>query len=131
MIKITLLVLVAGIAMGQSVTGGISGQVQDPSGAGIAQTKLSLTNLETGERRSADSGDTGAYSFVAVAPGRYRIEAEHEGFKKVTEQPIEVRVQQFVALDLTLTDRAGNRIGAGGRQDFSARPPDQFSESGG
>ncbi|PYT10227.1 MAG: hypothetical protein DMG59_29240, partial [Acidobacteria bacterium] len=44
----------------------------------------------------------GLYTFAAVSPGRYRLEAEIRGFKRFVQEPIEVRVQQFVTLNPVL-----------------------------
>jgi hypothetical protein len=92
----------AAISSGQTFTGGVSGVVADQSGAMVSDATLTLTNRDTGERRSVKSSQSGTYSFAAVPPGRYRLEVEHGGFKKVTQEPVEVRVQQFVSLDVML-----------------------------
>jgi hypothetical protein len=97
-----MVLLTLGVMAGQTFTGGVSGLVKDQSGAGVAQASLVLVNLDTGERRTAESGETGNYSFTAVPPGRYRLEVERSGFKKTSEEPIEVRVQQFVSVDPTM-----------------------------
>jgi hypothetical protein len=43
------------------------------------------------------SDDRGLFSFTALQPARYRLEAERAGFKRFVLEPIEVRVQLFVS----------------------------------
>ncbi|MCI0627646.1 MAG: TonB-dependent receptor [Acidobacteria bacterium] len=96
---LTFLLLFLGAVYAQTFTGGVSGTVKDPSGAVVPQTRLVLTNLDTNEKREAESNDSGFYSFSALPPGRYRLETEKSGFKKFAQEPVEVRVQQFVEID--------------------------------
>src|SRR5882672_4771149 len=97
-----LLALSVGLGLAQTSTGGISGTVRDSSGAGVPQAKLTLTNLDTNGRREQESDERGLFSFTALPPARYRLEAERAGFKKFIEEPIEVRVQLFVAVQPVL-----------------------------
>jgi len=95
-------VLLAGRALAQTSTGGISGTVKDSTGAVAPQTQLTLTNLDTNEKREQKSDDRGLFSFTALAPARYRLEAERAGFKQFVLEPIEVRVQLFVSIQPVL-----------------------------
>src|SRR5438876_77818 len=91
-----------GLGLAQTSTGGISGTVRDSSGAGVPQARLTLTNLDTNARREQESDEHGIFSFTSLPPARYRLEAERTGFKKFVEEPIEVRVQLFVAVQPVL-----------------------------
>ena len=91
--------LLVSIAVAQTFTGGITGVVTDPGGSVIPGAQVRLTNLDTNENRQGATNDVGEYTFTALAPGRYRIVLEHPGFKRFVEEPIEVRVQQFVGLN--------------------------------
>src|ERR1051325_11111758 len=86
----------------QTFTGGVSGEVKDSKAAVIPGVVLTLTNLDTNEGRTQVSNEHGLYTFAAVSPGRYRLEAEIRGFKRFVQEPIEVRVQQFVTLNPVL-----------------------------
>jgi hypothetical protein len=94
--------LLVSIAVAQTFTGGITGIVTDPGGSVVPGAQVRLTNLDTNETRQASSNDVGECTFTALPPGRYRIVLEHPGFKRFVEEPIEVRVQQFVALNAKL-----------------------------
>jgi hypothetical protein len=87
---------------GQSTYGSITGSVSDPSGAAITDARVTLTNLGTAEKRTQPTGTDGLYSFVNLIPGNYRIEAEKPGFKRVTQEPVVVQVQQNSKIDLAL-----------------------------
>ena len=93
------LLFLARVAPAQTSTGGLTGVVTDPGGAVIPGAALRPTNFDTNEARQQTSNEVGAYTFTALAPGRYRLALEHAGFKRFVEEPIEVRVQQFVTLD--------------------------------
>src|SRR5437764_14240136 len=94
----SLSVLLVGAALAQTSTGGVSGTVRDASGAVAPQAQLTLTNLETHERREQKSDERGLFSFTALQPARYRLEAAREDFKTCVLEPVEARVQLFVAL---------------------------------
>jgi hypothetical protein len=102
---ITLLALTLALAClstAQTSTGGIAGTITDPAGSLIPAAALKLTNLDTNEIRTQVSNDTGGYTFAALPPGRYKLEVEHPGFKRFVQEPIEVRVQQFITLNAAL-----------------------------
>src|SRR5215471_7301017 len=112
-LSILLLAIAAGA---QTFTGGITGVVTDPGGAVVPGAALRLTNLDTNEARRQSSNDTGVYTFTALTPGRYRLALEHPGFKRFVEEPIEVRVQQFVTLEANLeVGQATQTVEVGGQ----------------
>jgi hypothetical protein len=87
---------------GQSTYGSITGVVTDPSGAAIGDARVTLTNLGTAEKRIQPTGSDGLYSFVNLIPGNYRIEVEKQGFKRITQEPVVVQVQQSSKIDVAL-----------------------------
>jgi hypothetical protein len=101
--KSILLALSAALVAAQTFTGGVSGTIRDSSGGVIPQVEVKLRNLDTNDLRVQTTNEQGYYSFVAVPPGRYRLEAERTGFSRFVREPIEIRVQQFVSLDAVLT----------------------------
>src|SRR6266436_2192227 len=87
---------------GQSTYGSITGLVTDPSGAAITDARVTLTNLGTAEKRIQPTGSDGLYSFVNLIPGNYRIEVDKQGFKRITQEPVVVQVQQSSKIDVAL-----------------------------
>src|SRR5215510_12468134 len=73
--------LLAGSASAQ-FTGNIQGTVEDPSGAAVPQAKVSLLNLATQATAATTTDATGAFRFLSLAPGAYKITAEAAGFAK-------------------------------------------------
>ena len=68
-----LMILAFGIsAMTQSNKGAIVGTVKDPNDALVANTKITVTNVKTGEVRGAESGDEGTYTVTNLEPGMYK-----------------------------------------------------------
>ncbi len=107
------ILLLAGLALLAQTVGEITGQVGDPSGAGVPNAVLTLTNTTTNAIRQADSNEQGLYTFPSVPPGIYNIKVEHPGFKTTTSNNVEVQVQQTVRLDFTLQVGQVSRIGRG------------------
>jgi hypothetical protein len=93
--------LLSGLSVIGQTLGDISGQVADPSGAGVPNSVVTLTNTATNAVRSASTNEQGLYTFTSVPPGIYNLKVEHPGFKTVTSN-VEVQVQQSVRLDMTL-----------------------------
>jgi Carboxypeptidase regulatory-like domain len=86
----------------QNVYGTIAGTVTDPSAAAIANATVTLTNLDTNEKHNIETDASGNYTFVNILPGRYKVEAEKSGFKKVVRQPILVQIESGLKVDLTV-----------------------------
>jgi hypothetical protein len=83
-------------------TGGITGTVQDSSGAVIVGAQVTLTNEATGVKTTVKSTSTGTYVFDAVKPGTYTIEAQATGFEKYINRGEMVHVQQVLTIDFSL-----------------------------
>src|SRR6267378_3362529 len=96
------LVVVSPPSRAQSTYGTVNGSVTDSSGAAIADAQVALTNLSTSEKRTQSTGSDGFYSFVNLNPGRYKIDVEKPGFKRITRPEVVVDVQQTVRIDLAM-----------------------------
>ncbi len=68
-------------APAQTISGTITGTVQDPSGNVIAGARVTLVSERTGEARQGLSADNGAFTFPALPPGLYTVKVEHSGFR--------------------------------------------------
>ncbi len=86
----------------QGASGRVLGRVADPTGAVLAQVKITLTNEATGISRDALTSESGDYSFVEVTPGTYTVQFELAGFKKNVQKGVIVDVNQVVTLNSTL-----------------------------
>jgi Carboxypeptidase regulatory-like domain len=86
----------------QSTFGSVAGSVTDTSGAAITDATVTLTNLGTSEKRTANSGADGLFTFVNVTPGDYRVDVEKQGFKHFVRNPVTVQVQQDTHVEAAL-----------------------------
>jgi len=91
-----------GSAFGQSTSGRVLGRVADPTGAVLANVKVTLTNDATGVSRTVQTNSSGDYNFVEVQPGVYTVGFEMSGFKKNIQKAVNVDVNQVVTLNSTL-----------------------------
>ena len=96
------LVLMLPPAFAQSTGGRIIGRVSDTMGAVIADASVLLINESTGTTRAVQTNASGDYVLLEVAPGTYRLEFEHPGFKRGTQRAITVDINQVVTLNHTL-----------------------------
>jgi len=94
--------LLSGLSLMGQTLGEITGQVVDPSGAGVPDSVVTLTNTATNAARTTNSNEQGLYTFPSVPPGGYNVRVEHPGFKTASTNNVEVQVQQSLRLDLTL-----------------------------
>src|ERR1700733_10124633 len=68
------LVVAASLSLyGQSTYGTVDGSVVDRAGAAVTGAQVTLTNTGTQEKHTQPTGNEGAYQFVNVIPGEYRI----------------------------------------------------------
>jgi len=79
-------------AWGQATTS-LRGAVTDPSGSALHGAQVTVVNSSTGFARTATSGAGGAYVFVELLPGVYRLSVEASGFKKYEETDVVLRVE--------------------------------------
>lgn len=86
----------------QQNLGIIVGRVVDPSAAVIGGATVTLTNEETGVRRTATTAGAGNYAFGGLPFGTYDIVAEAKGFRKLVQKGIRVYVGESLTIDLAL-----------------------------
>ncbi|MFY9560199.1 MAG: carboxypeptidase regulatory-like domain-containing protein [Terriglobales bacterium] len=86
----------------QSTGGRILGRVADPTGAVLANVKVTLTNEATGVSSSTNTNSSGDYVFPQVSVGTYRMEFDLTGFKKNLQRAVNVDLNQVVTLNSVL-----------------------------
>lgn len=84
------------------VTGQILGTALDTSGAAVPGVKVVATNLDTNLSQQAVTSVSGEYRFLSLPLGRYKIEAELQGFQKFVEDNIVLSVNQQRRVDLRM-----------------------------
>jgi hypothetical protein len=80
-------------------TSAIIGQVSDASGAAVMGAMVTVTNKETGLRRSASTDDSGRFSFPQLKPGVYSVKAEAQGFEPQQNDAVSAGLGQKQPVD--------------------------------
>src|SRR6267154_774951 len=87
--RLTAVCLVAALSLllpallcAQGTSGRIIGRVADPSGAVLANVKVTLVNEGTNVSRDALTNVNGDYDLIEVPVGNYRLGLNLTGFKK-------------------------------------------------
>ncbi len=97
-----LIVLSVAIAVSaQSDSARLTGTITDPQGAMVANATITLTNTGTGRVLTMQSGADGNYSFNAVPPGKYHVQAKQAAFTTMTAD-ITLQVSQVQGLNFKL-----------------------------
>ena len=90
-------------AHAQVDTGAISGVVRDATGAVIISATVKITQSDTGIASTFVTNGDGFYSAPSLRIGKYDIEVAMPGFATETRKDIELRVQDRLNLDFTLS----------------------------
>jgi hypothetical protein len=93
-------VLFAAQALAQEAT--IVGTVTDPSGAAVANAKVTVTNLDTNLSRNLTTNDSGQYTAVDIHIGHYNIKVETSGFKTAERKGLTLQVGDRARADFQL-----------------------------
>jgi hypothetical protein len=102
-VKLVLLVVTAlGAAWCQSREGAITGIVTDSSKAAVPQVEIAVRNLGTNIAAKARTSEAGTYTVLGLAPGRYELTAERQGFRTYKRTNITVEVEQIIRQDIEL-----------------------------
>jgi hypothetical protein len=80
----------------------ISGTILDASGAVVANTLVTATEVDTKAERTGRTDAGGHYLFSQVNPGTYRVKVRLAGFADAESGPTPVGVGRNVALNFTL-----------------------------
>jgi len=93
--------VLTGIGAAQQLTGSLEGTIKDTTGGLLPGTAVELRNVATGIVQSQVAGIAGYYSFSAVPPGVYKVQASLKGFRTVI-QDVTVELNKTARADFTL-----------------------------
>jgi hypothetical protein len=96
------LMLVPAMVANAQYGAGIQGTVTDKTGAVIPGAKITITSLETGRTQQTVASGEGFYRFSSLLPGRYKVTAELDGFKKMELESVTVSAEAVSGVDLTM-----------------------------
>jgi len=91
MVVLFLAFLAGSTGLAQTSKGILTGTVRDTSGAVVANAKITVTSVDTGEVRSLTSTSQGAFRAEAIPPGLYSIHVEAATFSSLDVKDIRVQ----------------------------------------
>jgi hypothetical protein len=92
----------SGTLSAQQVFGSIVGAVTDPSGAAVANAKVTVTDIQKGTKSDVTTNESGNYTKGQLIPGQYQVSIEASGFQKSVSNPITVQVDAVARFDVTM-----------------------------
>src|SRR5260370_14809139 len=102
-IALCILALVTASAHGQVLTTGtISGTVTDRSGAAVPKAQVTVSNTNTGIKRTTESNSEGYYVVPLLDHGTYVVTIAAKGFETVSREGITVAVSRSALVDFRL-----------------------------
>ncbi|MGH9382932.1 MAG: carboxypeptidase regulatory-like domain-containing protein [Vicinamibacterales bacterium] len=96
-----LLVIVA-VAEAQQGGSAIRGRITDQQQGVLPGVSIVVTHEESGTIRETITGDDGTFLIPGLVPGPYRLTAELQGFRRLTQQELVLRVGATLQVDLSL-----------------------------
>ncbi len=99
---VALVLMASAGVLGQQISGTITGNVADTSGAVLPGAEVAAKNTATGVDSVAVVNDQGLYRVPNLPPGIYDLTASLPGFKTTVISGIEVRVDSVVRRDVAL-----------------------------
>jgi hypothetical protein len=91
------------VVYGQRTTATVRGTVRDSTQAVLPGVTVTATNEDTGLVRAVQTNEAGAYSAADLPIGRYKVEAEIQGFKKASRTNVVLRVADDFSIDFELS----------------------------
>lgn len=98
----TMVVTVGAPLWAQKDAGAIVGTVRDSSDAVVAGARVTVTDVDRGIEISLSTNNDGEYVASPLRIGRYSVAVEKKGFKKEVAGPVQVNIQDRVAVDMKL-----------------------------
>jgi outer membrane receptor protein involved in Fe transport len=96
------LLLLTVVAIAQSTTGTLRGQVLDQQGAAITNAKIKITNQATGVVSNTASSSAGTWNVPSLIPGTYSVSVEAQGFRGFVRKDVVVLADRDNTADAQL-----------------------------
>src|SRR5277367_4831933 len=90
------------VGYSQSTFGTVIGTVKDPSASVVAMATVTLVNTGTSAEHTAVTDNNGAYGFVNVEIGNYKLSVDATGFQKTEYQAFDVAARATLRIDIDL-----------------------------
>src|SRR5450631_4140474 len=94
--------LCTSLAIAQTVTGSITGEVTDPSGALVPNAKVTAENTATSVKTEGQTNESGVYTIRFLPIGTYKVTIEAAGFTSETVPPFPLEINQTAKINVGL-----------------------------
>ena len=91
-----------GVAAAQGTTGSISGFVTDATHAAVPGATVTVRHVETDQKRVVVTDAGGRYRAQALAPGKYEVTVELQGFRTAQHSDLSLSVGQDAVVNVQL-----------------------------
>jgi Carboxypeptidase regulatory-like domain len=98
----TFLLIMSPVISGQAVSGTLLGTITDSTGASVGGAKIIATATSTGAIHESTTNESGNYTFPDMQPGTYSVTIEAKGFKKATQQSVDLASNSSIRVDMVL-----------------------------
>src|SRR5215471_4486339 len=105
-------------AQGVGTSADLTGTVTDPTGAGVPNAKITVTDSEKGVERTAVTDEHGLYRVSGLPPATYKVSVEHTGFQTEVATSVVLTVGQTLVFDFRL-----KLSGLSSQVEVSSAPP--------
>src|SRR5690242_18421472 len=99
---LALVIFAATSLTAQTFRGTILGTVTDPSGAVVAEAKVTVRNTQTGLERTTQTSANGSYSVPELPIGNYSVSISQTGFRGFVADNVAVTVATERRVDAQL-----------------------------
>jgi hypothetical protein len=107
---IALFLLPVMISAQTATSGQIAGSVTDQGGAVVPDALVTITQVETGAKRTINTSEDGNYVFANLPIGVYRLSVTKTGFKETAVSNVVVNVSSVTRQDISLQTGAINEV---------------------
>ena len=97
-----LCLLLTASALAQSDSAVILGSVRDSQERAVADTAMTVRNVDTGFTRATTTDAAGRYRLTAIPPGRYTLTAAKAGFRTVVREGLILLLGADAVIDVEL-----------------------------
>ncbi|MFN9460687.1 MAG: carboxypeptidase-like regulatory domain-containing protein, partial [Acidobacteriota bacterium] len=96
--KVAMLCLLVPGLYAQGLTGSITGNVTDQTGAAVPAAEVLLTNTANGQTRTAQPDANGDFVFTQLLPSTYKVSVSAKGFRRYEQSDIILTATERVVL---------------------------------
>lgn len=105
-------------AQGVGASADLTGTVSDPTGAGVPNAKITVSDAEKGVERSVMTDEHGFYRVSGLPPATYKVSVEHASFQAEVATSVVLTVGQTLVFDFQL-----KLAGMSSQVEVSSAPP--------